>query len=86
MSQKLFVGGLAYATTESELQSLFETKGTVVSTVIVNDRDTGRSKGFGFVVMEDDNEAKAAIDGLNGTTHKERDIVVNEARPRKKEY
>jgi len=82
MASKLFVGGLPYSTTNDELQDLFAAHGTVASAVVINDRETGRSKGFGFVEFEDDNEAKEAIKALDGSELGGRKIIVNEARPR----
>ncbi len=82
MGRKLYVGNLAYGVSESELQQLFEAHGTVVSTQIIVDRDTGRSKGFGFVEMGSDDEAQAAINALHGQEHNGRNLTVNEARPR----
>jgi cold-inducible RNA-binding protein len=79
---KLFVGGLPFSTTDDELNELFATHGTVASAVVVKDRDTGRSKGFGFVEFENDNEGKAAEQALNGSDLGGRSITVNEARPR----
>ena len=82
MGKKLYVGNLAYSVTDSVLQSLFEAHGSVVSAQVIMDRDTGRSKGFGFVEMGSDAEAQAAIDALNGTQHEGRPLTVNEARPK----
>lgn len=82
MSNKLYVGGLAYATTEDELHNLFQQHGTVVSASVIMDRDTGRSKGFGFVEMSSGSEAMAAVQQLNGTNVGGRNITVNEARER----
>ena len=82
MSKKLYVGGLSYATTEDELHNLFEQQGNVVSAVVISDRDTGRSKGFGFVEMSSDDEAANAIEQLNGKDFDGRNIMVNEARER----
>lgn len=79
---KLFVGGLPFATTEDELRDTFAAHGTVASAVVVKDRDTGRSKGFGFVEFENDDEGKAAEKALNGADLGGRSITVNEARPR----
>ncbi len=79
---RIYVGGLPYQTTEQDLSDLFQQVGQVTSAVVINDRDTGRSKGFGFVEMSNDQEARAAIDQLNGTTLGERTIIVNEARER----
>src|SRR5205809_832396 len=79
---KLFVGGLPYATTDDELKDLFAQHGTVASATIVKDRDSGQSKGFGFVEFESDEEGKAAEKALNGTEIGGRTVTVNEARPR----
>jgi RNA recognition motif-containing protein len=79
---RIFVGNLAWATTEDELERLFEPYGIVDRAQIVTDRDTGRSRGFGFVEMPDATEAQAAIDGLNGTSLGGRPLTVNEARQR----
>ena len=78
----IFVGGINYSTPENKLQETFEQYGAVSSVKIINDRDTGRSKGFGFVVMDNDDEAKNAIEQLNGFMLEGKNIVVNEARPR----
>src|SRR4051794_4779164 len=82
MGKKLYVGNLSYNVDGSELEQLFGQHGQVVSAQIINDRDTGRSKGFGFVEMADDAEADAAIAALNGQQHNGRALTVNEARPR----
>jgi RNA recognition motif-containing protein len=82
MAKKLYVGNLSYDTTNDALQEMFEAYGTVQSAQIVMDRDTGRSKGFGFVEMGSDQEAQAAINGLNGKEAGGRSLTVNEARPR----
>lgn len=82
MAKKLYVGNLSYGITDSDLQRLFEEYGTVESAQVVMDRDSGRSKGFGFVEMASDQEAQAAIDGLNGQEVSGRPLTVNEARPR----
>jgi cold-inducible RNA-binding protein len=79
---KLFVGGLPFATTDDELKELFAAHGTVASAVVVKDRDSGRSKGFGFVEFENDEEGKAAEKALNGTEVGGRSISVAEARPK----
>ena len=79
---KLFVGGLPFATTEDELRDVFAAHGAVASAIVVKDRDTGRSKGFGFVEFENDDEGKAAEKALNGSDLGGRSITVNEARPR----
>ena len=82
MGKKLYVGNLSYQVDSSELEQLFGQHGQVVSAQIINDRDTGRSKGFGFVEMANDDEAEAAIAALNGQEHGGRALTVNEARPR----
>ncbi|MDY0176872.1 MAG: RNA-binding protein [Lentisphaeria bacterium] len=81
MGKKLYVGNLSYAVTDSELESLFAQFGQVDSAKVISDRDSGRSKGFGFVEMANDNEAEAAIEGLNGKENNGRALTVNEARP-----
>ncbi len=82
MATKLYVGKLPYATTEDELRALFAPHGTVVSVAIIMDRDTNQSKGFGFVEMEKDEEAQAAIKALDGSEVGGRNILVNVARPK----
>lgn len=82
MAKKLYVGNLSYQVDSSELEQLFGQHGQVLSAQIINDRDTGRSKGFGFVEMANDQEAEAAINALNGQEHGGRALTVNEARPR----
>jgi cold-inducible RNA-binding protein len=82
MAKKLYVGNLGYGVTDSELTKMFETHGTVESAQVIMDRDTGRSKGFGFVEMKTDQEAQAAIAALNGQDADGRTLTVNEARPR----
>lgn len=82
MASKLYVGGLPYSTTDEELSELFAAYGTVESAVIINDKFTQRSKGFGFVEMSSDEEAKAAISALDGSDVGGRKVVVNEARPK----
>jgi len=82
MGKKLYVGSLGYGVTASELQQLFEPHGTVESAEVIADRDTGRSKGFGFVEMGSDQEAQAAIAALNGKEVGGRALTVNEARPK----
>ena len=79
---RLYVGNLDYATTNDELKAAFEQFGAVESATVIMDRETGRSKGFGFVDMNNDEEAKAAIEGLDGKPLGGRNIRVNEARPR----
>ena len=83
MEKKLYVGNLSYTTTENELEELFAQVGTVVETTIIFDRDSGRSKGFGFVEMEDETVAQAAIEKFNGTELGGRTIKVAEAKPRR---
>ena len=82
MGSKLYVGNLSYNTTGSDLEQLFGQHGSVTSAEVINDRDTGRSKGFGFVQMGSDAEAQAAIAALNGQEHDGRALTVNEAKPR----
>lgn len=79
---KLFVGGLPFATTDEELSELFSAHGTVSYAKVITDRETGRSKGFGFVEFENDDEGKAAEKAMNGSEIGGRSITVNEARPR----
>jgi RNA recognition motif-containing protein len=82
VGNKLYVGNLAYSVRDESLQQAFGQFGTVTSAKVMMDRDTGRSKGFGFVEMGSDAEAQAAINGMNGQSLEGRAIVVNEARPR----
>ena len=82
MGNKLYVGNLAYSVRDDDLQQAFAQFGTVTSAKVMMDRDTGRSKGFGFVEMGSDAEAQAAINGMNGQALDGRAVVVNEARPR----
>ena len=82
MGRKLYCGNLSYNITSSDLEQLFSEFGSVESAQVITDRDTGRSKGFGFVEMASDAEAQAAISGLNETEHDGRPLTVNEARPR----
>jgi RNA recognition motif-containing protein len=82
MGKKLYVGNLGYAMTDGDLSKLFEAHGTVESAQVIMDRDTGRSKGFGFVEMKSDQEAQAAIAALNGQDSGGRQLTVNEAKPR----
>ena len=82
MGKKLYVGNLGYGVTDSDLETMFTAHGTVQSAQVIMDRDTGRSKGFGFVEMGSDQEAQAAIAALNGKEMGGRSLVVNEARPR----
>ncbi len=82
MGRKLYVGNLPYSATEQDLQDTFSQAGTVDSANVITDRDSGRSKGFGFVEMSSDSEAQKAIQDLNGATVDGRQIKVNEAKPR----
>jgi len=82
MGSKLYVGNLSYNTTSSELEQMFGQHGTVQSAEVIQDRDTNRSKGFGFVQMGSDEEAQAAIAALNGQQQDGRALTVNEAKPR----
>lgn len=82
MGRKLYCGNLAYGISSSDLEELFSQYGTVASAQVIMDRETGRSRGFGFVEMSTDEEAQAAIDGLHDTDQGGRRISVNEARPR----
>jgi RNA recognition motif-containing protein len=82
MGKKLYVGNLGYGVTDNDLLKMFEAHGTVESAQIIMDRDTGRSKGFGFVEMKTDQEAQAAIAALNGKDMDGRALTVNEAKPR----
>lgn len=81
MGKKLYVGSLPFSATEESLRDLFSSIGEVESVSVITDRDTGRSKGFGFVEMSSAEDAKKAIEELNGKTFMERALVVNEARP-----
>jgi cold-inducible RNA-binding protein len=82
VGKKLYVGNLSYSTTSANLQEMFAPYGKVESANVIEDRDGGRSKGFGFVEMSTDAEAQAAISGLNGKDNDGRALTVNEARPR----
>lgn len=81
MANKLFVGSLAWTATDADLQEFFAQAGTVVSAKVIVDRDTNRSKGFGFVEMSSDDEAKAAIAQLDGKDLAGRPVAISEARP-----
>ena len=81
MGSKLYVGGLPYSATQEELTDLFAAHGTVASVNIISDKFTGQSRGFGFVEMSSEDEAKAAIEDLNSTEFGGRTLTVNEARP-----
>jgi cold-inducible RNA-binding protein len=82
MGKKLYVGNLTYGVTDGTLSQLFEPHGTVRSAQVIMDRETGRSKGFGFVEMDSDAQAQAAVAALNGREVDGRSLTVNEARPR----
>ena len=82
MGKKLYVGNLAYSVTDGSLEQMFAGHGSVQSAQVIMDRDTGRSKGFGFVEMGNDQEAQAAITALNGQQVDGRSLTVNEAKPR----
>lgn len=82
MSNNLYVGNLTFDTTSSDLQTLFAPHGEVKKAQVITDRDTGRSRGFGFVEMGTSDEAKAAIDSLDGQNHDGRDLTVNVAKER----
>ena len=79
---KLYVGNLSFSTTEAQLRDLFAAHGEVASAALVMDRETGRPRGFGFVEFNDDGQARAAINALNGKNFDGRDLTVNEAKPR----
>lgn len=82
MAKRLYVGNLSYSVASEDLQALFEQYGSVRSAQVLIDRETGRSRGFGFVEMDNDAEAEAAIENLDGSEHQGRRLTVNEARPR----
>ncbi len=82
MGKKLYVGNLAYTVTDGTLEQMFAAHGSVQSAQVIMDRDTGRSKGFGFVEMDSEQEAQAAISALNGQQMDGRNLTVNEAKPR----
>lgn len=82
MSNKLYVGNLSFHLNSNDLEEFFAQAGTVESAKVIEDRDTGRSRGFGFVEMSSEEEAKAAIEQFNGEDFEGRNLVVNEARPR----
>jgi cold-inducible RNA-binding protein len=82
MGKKLYVGNLGYSVTETDLQQMFSPHGTIESAQVIMDRDSGRSKGFGFVEMSSSAEAEAAISALNGQQHDGRALTVNEAKPK----
>lgn len=82
MGKKLYVGNLSYSASNADLEGLFTSFGAVRSVEVIQDRETGRGKGFAFVEMASDQEAAAAIAGLSGKEHDGRNLTVNEARPR----
>ncbi len=82
MSKKLYIGNLSYEVSSSDLETLLATHGTVLSAEVITDRSTGQSKGFGFVEMDSDSGAQAAISALDGQPYNGRTLTVNEARPR----
>jgi RNA recognition motif-containing protein len=82
VAKKLYVGNLPYSVSSSDLEQVFQAHGSVESAQVITDRDTGRSKGFGFVEMRNDEEAQEAIQALNGQELNGRELTVNEARPR----
>ncbi len=82
MNKKLYVGGLAYSVTDSQLEQLFASHGTVQSAKVIMDRETDRSRGYGFVEMSTQEEAEKAIAALNGSMHEGRSIKVNISKPR----
>ena len=82
----IYVGNLNYKVTEQDLIKLFSEFGTVESAKVITDKYSGRSKGFGFVIMDDNSEAEAAINALNGKSFKDRPLTVNESRPRPDKY
>src|SRR6185437_4302411 len=84
MAMKLYVGSLAYSVTDDKLKEFFESQGKVLSATVIKDRDSGQSKGFGFVEMDDVKEGQAAIAALNGKEIDGRTIMVNQARPQEK--
>ncbi|MBI3822226.1 MAG: RNA-binding protein [Planctomycetes bacterium] len=82
MAKNIYVGNLAWAITDDDLRELFSQFGAIKSAQVISDKETGRSRGFGFVEMENDEEAQKAIEALNGTTHLDRPLTVNVARER----
>lgn len=82
MAKNIYVGNLAWETTSDDLYALFQEHGAVKRAQVISDKETGRSRGFGFVEMNDDAEAQKAIDALNGSTYRGRALTINEARPR----
>jgi RNA recognition motif-containing protein len=86
LTMNIYVGNLSYEVDENDLTEVFEPYGTVSSSRVITDKFSGKSKGFGFVTMENQEEAKLAIKELNGAEYERRDMVVNEAKPRKESY
>ncbi len=82
----IYVGNLNYNVNESDLEGIFEDFGNVNSAKVITDKYSGKSKGFGFIIMDDENEAQKAIDDLNGAMLENREMVVNEARPKKNSF
>lgn len=82
MGRRLYIGNLSYNMSSSDLETLFSEHGTVRSAEVISDKSTGQSRGFGFVEMDSDEEAQAAIAALNGQAYEDRTLTVNEARPR----
>jgi RNA recognition motif-containing protein len=82
MAKNIYVGNLTWDSTADDLLALFQSYGAVARAQVITDRETGRSRGFGFVEMDNDEEAQTAIDALNGTPYRGRPLTVNEARPR----
>jgi len=82
LAKKLYVGNLPYSTTDDQLKDLFSSYGTVSEAIVISDRNTGRSKGFGFVTIDEDGGADKAVETLNGSDFESRQLVVNEARPK----
>jgi len=82
MAKNIYVGNLVWDATADDLLALFQEHGKVIRTQVISDRETGRSRGFGFVEMEDDNESQKAMDALNGADFNGRPLTVNEAKPR----
>jgi RNA recognition motif-containing protein len=82
----IYVGNLSYEVNENDLTEVFESYGTVSSSKVITDKYTSRSKGFGFVTMENEAEAKKAIEELNGSVYENREMVVNEAKPKKENF
>jgi len=82
----IYVGNLDYKVDENDLKEVFQEFGTVESSKVITDKFSGRSKGFGFVIMEDDEQAKNAIEELNGASYEDRVMKVNEARPKKDNF